>query len=70
MPPLNDNALPQIHFRLTEAEARQMDDARARLRLSRNDLVRLALDDLYRGPRLEPREQAITTRKTVPAVAA
>lgn len=63
---MNDNALPQIHFRLTEAEARQMDDARARLRLSRNELVRLALDDLYRGPRLKRPDQAIRT----PAVAA
>ncbi|WP_130217671.1 hypothetical protein [Bradyrhizobium genosp. SA-3] len=52
---MNDNARPQIHLRMTAAEARQLDDARASLRLSRSDLIRLALDDLYRGPRLTGR---------------
>lgn len=47
------------------AEARQLDDARASLRLSRSDLIRLALDDLYRGPRFSRR-----STETVSAVAA
>lgn len=63
--PANDNARPQAHLRLTMAEARQLDDARASLRLSRSDLIRLALDDLYRGPRFSRR-----STETVSAVAA
>lgn len=68
----NDSARPQISIRLTQAEARQLDDASATLRLSRNDLVRLALDDLYRGQRFT-RPTDMKARLTVvrrPALAA
>lgn len=47
-----------------------MDDARARLRLSRNDLIRLALDDLYRGRRLNGREHVTAARQRVSTFAA
>ncbi|MCP2209666.1 hypothetical protein [Bradyrhizobium diazoefficiens] len=68
--PANDNARPQVHLRLTAAEARQLDDARTSLRLSRSDLIRLALDDLFRGPRLKPQEHLITRRKPFTTIAA
>lgn len=68
--PANDNARPQVHLRLTSTEARQLDDARASLRLSRSDLIRLALDDLYRGPRLTPHDRLIPRRKPFTTIAA
>ncbi|MEY9418377.1 EAL domain-containing protein (putative c-di-GMP-specific phosphodiesterase class I) [Bradyrhizobium japonicum] len=68
---MNDNVRPQIHLRLTETEARQMDDARAALRLTRNELIRLALDDLYRGSRFKEVPAAkMATFKSTPSIAA
>jgi hypothetical protein len=62
--PISPASGHQIYVRLTQPEAQQLTDASARLRLSRNDLVRLALDDLYRGARLNK------VRRFEPAVAA
>lgn len=63
MPAANDNRRPRMqprHFgetlrvKLNKTEWLQLEDARRRLGLNRTDIIRLAVDDLLRGPRLKP----------------
>jgi hypothetical protein len=43
-----------MKVKLSQTEWRQVTAACERLRLNKTDLIRLALDDLFRGPRLQP----------------